>query len=487
MAIDPRGFVYAVWANADPNCPSIIFARSTSPGGNFVTYQVSDILTVSGGGQEQGCASHVQIALGSKNTIHLLWANDSPIQDLIATFQTDDGVSSFAGFDQSTEQGFQNLSGTSSYTPQMAIDGNGNINVVWIGDFKTNGAPHVVYFSRSTGGGQSGTFCGGQQSTCTTPPVLTSPPPSGAKATSFPQIAAEPNGAIDVIWQQASATNPDNAYDIVLARSTDGASFKQFTLDNSPTVTANTGQIAVDGNGNAYIAWLGNSGSSADILLNGDSQGLTPPPPVFSLSGVTASVSPVSTVINVNGSATFNLSVRSTNAVAGSLAFSCGGAPAGVTCTFNPNPLNISANGSASVMLNVAVSVKPMAAAAGDPTGRFGPTPKSMPMVSVWMWAIGTMTFCAMVIARRRNAAGLRLQRSSHWGAQGHGAAAFARPLALMLLLAALATGLASCGGSTNSGGGGTGGGGSITVPLTVQAQSNSATASLQTISITVP
>jgi hypothetical protein len=55
----------------------------------------------------------------------------------------------------------------------------------------------------------------------------------------------------------------------------------------------------------------------------------------------------------------------------------------------------------------------------------------------------------------------------------------------LMLLLIAAATGLVSCGGSTN--GGGSGGGGSITFPLTVQAQSNSATTNLQNISITVP
>ena len=292
-AISTQGTVYVVWENAG-SCPTITFGRSTDNGANFTDYAVADQLTVNGA-QETGCTSDVQIALGSNNTIHLLWANDSPIQDLIATYQTDTG-SNFAGFSQTNEQGFQNLAGTAAHTPQMAIDANGNINVVWIGDFQQNGGPPVVYFSRSTTGGTKGSF-----SQSVRLRRLTSTPPAGAVATGFPQIATEPGGAIDVIWQQASATNPGNAYDIVLARSTDGASFKQFTLDNSPTVTANTGQIAVDGNGNAYIAWLGNSGSSADILLNGDSQGLTPPPPVFSLSGVTASISPVSAVINVNG------------------------------------------------------------------------------------------------------------------------------------------------------------------------------------------
>jgi hypothetical protein len=56
----------------------------------------------------------------------------------------------------------------------------------------------------------------------------------------------------------------------------------------------------------------------------------------------------------------------------------------------------------------------------------------------------------------------------------------------LALLLAAAAAGMQSCGGGTQSGGGG-GGGGSITVPLTVQARSNSTSSNLQTITITVP
>ena len=42
IAIDSREFVYTVWANADPTCPSITFARSTNAGGNFVKYQAEE-------------------------------------------------------------------------------------------------------------------------------------------------------------------------------------------------------------------------------------------------------------------------------------------------------------------------------------------------------------------------------------------------------------------------------------------------------------
>ncbi len=483
MAINTQGTVYAVWENTDPNfpstnCPTMMFARSVDSGGHFGDFPVDDTLTVNQV-QQTGCTFDVQIALGANNTIHLLWANDhsnvSSIRDLITTYQTDSG-GAFAGFDKVNHQGFQNLATTAAYTPQMAIDANGNINVVWIGDVQLNVAQEVVYFSRSTMGGTQGSFSNQLP--------LTSAPPPGAVATGFPQIATEASGTIDIIWQQASATNPSTAYDIVLARSTDGANFKQFTLDNSPTVTANAGQIAVDGSGNAYTVWLGNSGSSADVLLNGDSQGLAPPP-VFSLSGVTASISPVSAVINVNGRAAFNLSVKSTNSVAGSVTFSCGGAPAGVSCTFNPNPLNIAANGSASATLSVSVSVKPSASATQHSPGVDSHwRPEGISVMVLGMWGVGLTVFFVTVIERKRNAGGAPVQ-ALRWAALSYKAMQLARPLALILLLIAAATGLASCGGSTHNGGGN--GGGSITFPLTVRAQSNPATTDLQTISITVP
>jgi hypothetical protein len=99
------------------------------------------------------------------------------------------------------------------------------------------------------------------------------------------------------------------------------------------------------------------------------------------------------------------------------------------------------------------------------------------------MWGVGLTAFFVTVIERKRNAGGAPVQ-ALRWAALSYKAMQLARPLALILLLIAAATGLASCGGSTNSGGGS---GGSITFPLTVRAQSNSATTDLQTISITVP
>jgi hypothetical protein len=472
LAINSQGHIFVVWENADPNfpatnCPTITFARSVDGGGSFKNYAVADDLTVSGQ-HVTGCTSDVQIAVGSSNTVHLLWANENTqIRDVIVTYATDDDNSfgSNLNFPENPNTNFFNISGTSSYTPEMAIDGSGNIDVVWMGDVSSSNPNRLVYFSRS-----QNTTAQPAGQTFSNPLPLSNQPGANSLAPGFPQISAESSGAIDVIWQQASAANPNSAYDIVLARSTDGINFARTTLNNAPTTQGGTGQIAADTSGNVYAAWQGNTGSGSDILLNGDSAGLLTPAP-FSLSGVKVSVAPLSAVINVNGSASFNLAVSSTNSVPGSMTFTCGGAPAGVSCSFNPNPLSISANGTATAALNVSISVKPSASGAlRSPGAVFGGWPNGLPVMAARAWVIAfVMLLATWMVARGASSRFAQLARG----------AAFA------LLLTIAATGMLSCGGSTNSGGGG--GGGSITFPLTVQVQSNSATANMQPISITVP
>jgi hypothetical protein len=479
LAISAAGTVYVVWENAG-SCPTITFARSTDNGAHFTNYPVDDTLTVNTV-QQTGCTYDVQIALGASSTIHLLWANDhsniSSIRDLITTYQTDSG-SSFAGFDAAHHLGFQNLSSTASYVPEMAIDGSGNIDVVWMGEVSNSDSRQLVYFSRSQ---NSSTQPAGQ--IFSNPQPLTSPPASSSLATGFPQISVEASGAIDVIWQQASATNPSSAFDIVLAHSTDGVNFTKTILDSVSTTQSGTAQIAADASGSVYASWQGSSGSGSDVLLNGDSAGLQASA-TFSLSAVTASVSPSSAVINVGGSATFNLSLHSTNSVPGTVSLACGGVPSGLSCSFNPSSLSLAANGTASSALSVSVSLKPSASVAQR--GQPGP-----PAAVAWMWGIGLALFATILIAKPLMVKTSELsEQSPNRGALRYQCADWARAFALTLLLAAAAAGMQSCGGGTQSGGGGNGGGGgggSITVPLTLQARSNSTSSNLQTITITVP
>ena len=116
--------------------------------------------------------------------------------------------------------------------------------MVWIGDYQQNGGPEAVYFSRSTDPEGAASFRG--KTSRIKPANSHQCRRSRDYQRGFPQIVTESSGAIDVIWQQASAANPNGAYDILLARSTDGATFQKFTMDSAPTAAANTGQVAAD-------------------------------------------------------------------------------------------------------------------------------------------------------------------------------------------------------------------------------------------------
>lgn len=84
---------------------------------------------------------------------------------------------------------------------------------------------------------------------------------------------------------------------------------------------------------------------------------------------VSGSVSPSSAKIAVGASANFTVNLQSQNSsTTGSFTFNCVSPPAGVSCTFNPSQVSLSANGSSSTTLTVAVTAKPAAHSAARVT-----------------------------------------------------------------------------------------------------------------------
>ena len=142
--------------------------------------------------------------------------------------------------------------------------------------------------------------------------------------------------------------------------------------------------------------------------------------------------------------------------------------------TFAPATINLSPNGSGTATLKVSVSAKP-ATAAAQPGGRVDGPQGVTDTPAAQLWGIGFMVFVMLLIAANYGA-----HHSAHHERFGR----YVRGLAWSLVLAAAVTAMVSCGGSASSGGGG---GNSVTFPLVVQAQANSSSTNLQTISITVP
>jgi len=187
-----------------------------------------------------------------------------------------------------------------------------------------------------------------------------------------------------------------------------------------------------------------------------------------------ATVAPgTSGTVQVGSSASFTITVSSTNNASGIVSFGCAGLAAGVGCTFNPTAINVSSTG-APTTLTVSVTTRPAAAPGRWPNFR-KINGQGVLASQVAFAALLLMAMTWITIARRPAATGTPL----------------ARGLAVLAIFL-IGVAMVSCVGVTapkNSGSGtpGTGGSNPVTTQVTVQGQSGSASITLSTLSITVP
>src|SRR5437660_3281293 len=132
----------------------------------------------------------------------------------------------------------QNVSsnpGASDY-PQVAVDSQGSINIVWLDQ---SPGYNAVFFSRSTDGG----------ATFSTPQNLSNSPAGSSSA----QIAVDSGGNINVLWVDNAPSN----YQIFFSRSIDGgATFSTpKNISNDPR-GADTPYMTVDSGDNINVAWV---------------------------------------------------------------------------------------------------------------------------------------------------------------------------------------------------------------------------------------
>jgi len=134
--------------------------------------------------------------------------------------------------------------------PQIAVDSAGNINTVWSDQTTPCGSASCsisIFFSRSTDGG----------ATFSAPLNLS----NDQGTSSTPQIALDPSGNINVIWNDNSPGYPA----VLFSRSVDGG----HTFSTPKNISAPTGghltlerrQIAIDSIGSINVVWSGATGN----------------------------------------------------------------------------------------------------------------------------------------------------------------------------------------------------------------------------------
>ena len=241
-----------------------------------------------------GCSyDSLQLFFDSNNNLHLLWADDAPLEDLLtSTAPQTSGPPKFP-----FPMGLVGDEGVSS--PSVTVDNNSRIYVTWGSGVKAASSTEGIYFSRSDDNGKN--FF--PEAT-----VISAP---GAISPAYPQIAVDPSGNVNVVWEQADqqiTASSSNTFHLFFARSTDrGATFPTirevsttpsvlcipktrsgFAPPNTPnTTTCGTVQMGLDANSNGEIFWVGNDptapGTNAKIDFS-IANVATPVSPDFSIS-----------------------------------------------------------------------------------------------------------------------------------------------------------------------------------------------------------
>lgn len=296
VAVDASGNIFVVWEDdaADFSHNSILCSRSTDGGKSFSTpvnvsksanFPFNARMAVDSQGAinvvwiESGAKDNIyfsrstdggttfsqpmnlantvadsanpQIAVDANNNIHVLWANRDVTFGIFYTRSTNGGAS----FSQPVDIDAHT---TESFAPQFAIDASGNVYVVWD---TFVGSQLDVFFSVSKDNGQ--TFSTEQNLS------------NNAGNSSTPQLALDSSGNINIVWDDNTPGNED----IFFTRSTDqGTTFSPIKNVSSDPGASTNPLVGVDAKGNIFVVWqdtLSATSTTHDVWFASSSNGGT--------------------------------------------------------------------------------------------------------------------------------------------------------------------------------------------------------------------
>jgi hypothetical protein len=188
---------------------------------------------------------NVRIEIDDDGVIHAVWREDAPTYDEMHYGKSEDGGVTWTS--TSADQVISFPDGeAAAYTPDLAIDDNGNIYVVWSEDSPTN---DEILFTGSTDGGTTWTGMSADQ-------VISME--GDAYNALYPSIVTTSDGIIHVVWSQTSGLYTSS--EIFYSQSTDGGATWSGTTTNRivsfPDDTAAIEpDITVDSGDNMYVIW----------------------------------------------------------------------------------------------------------------------------------------------------------------------------------------------------------------------------------------
>jgi len=193
-----------------------------------------------------GASDYPQVAVDSQGSINIVWLDTTPGYYAVFFSRSTDGGATF-----STPQNLSN-SPAGSMSPQIAVDSGGNINVVWVDNTPSN---YQIFFSGSIDRG----------ATFSTPKNISNDP----RGADYPYMTVDSDDNINVAWVVSPRVVPSI---IFFSRSSDGGVTFSAPIALS-TKPSRLPLVAVDSAGNINVAWIEGNNGPVQVIFSRSSDG----------------------------------------------------------------------------------------------------------------------------------------------------------------------------------------------------------------------
>lgn len=246
LAVSSEGVIYIAWLDERNGTSDVYFSRSLDNGLTFSANVMVDTPATAN-------VDTPVIASGPGDIVYVAWDSfDEGVSQNIYVATSNDGGRSFAA---PVLVNTNTLGPTADAPPDIAVDSNGNLYIVW-SCTTTVSADTDVYISKSTNSGV--TFSAESQIN----------DDAAANSQRDPSITLDTSNNIYVAWMDNRAGYPGNANDIYMAKSTDGGSAFSANIkvnDSSDAAQRTWPVIIADPVGYLSVFWNDDSTGSMSI------------------------------------------------------------------------------------------------------------------------------------------------------------------------------------------------------------------------------
>ena len=225
---DSNNNIHVVWSDDTYGDNEIFYKQSTDGGATWALQRLT---------WNSGSSNAAAIASDSNNHIHVVWQDDTPGNREIFYKQSTDGGATWT---------LQRLtwSSNTSAGPDIAIDSNNHIHVVWHDYTPGN---YEIFYKKSTDGGATWTLT-----------RLT----WNSSLSYNPAVAVDSNNHIHVVYYDSMPGNSEIFY----KKSTDGGAtwtLSRLTWNSESSLSP---AIATDSNNYIHVIWLDNNPGNYEIF-----------------------------------------------------------------------------------------------------------------------------------------------------------------------------------------------------------------------------